>query len=326
MSQACAVHFVAKERAELVAEAHRDQPLGPHEISGQTLVSLISPGTELSWGYTGDKFPIGSGYAALFQVEAMGSEVTDVKVGDRGICLGNHRSDQRVERDRMVLVPEGLDPMQAVFARLMVVSMATLTTTTARPPGRVLVTGLGAVGHIAAQNFAGAGYEVWACDPDAGRREMALRAGIQTVVAKVPVEDQAWAGKIDLVVECSGHEGAVLDGCKVVRTGGEVVLLGVPWKRKSEVYAFDVLHAVFHRYAVLRSGWEWELPWNETDYRIGSTVGNITGAIRWLAEGRVKVAGIYVVLSPRECQRAYQELLTQKPGKLTTVLDWRLLK
>src|SRR5947209_1491064 len=83
--------------------------------------------------------------------------------------------DERAARERALPVPEGLAPEHAVFARLMGVSMSTLTTTRARPPAKVLVTGLGLVGHLAAKIFAACGYEVTACDPSPVRREFAER-------------------------------------------------------------------------------------------------------------------------------------------------------
>ena len=205
-------------------------PLGPKEVAGHTLATVISAGTELAWNYTGKDFPSRPGYAAVFRVEQVGTEVTDLKPGDLVFCMGRHQSYQRMARPNVVPVPKGLSAEAAVFARMMGISMSTLTTTTARPPGKVLVTGLGLVGHLAAQIFAGCGYEVIACDPVPARRQIAEQMGLRTMPS-VPVDDPDHRGQVDLVVECSGHEQAVLDACKVVRKRGEVVMVGVPWKR-----------------------------------------------------------------------------------------------
>ncbi len=132
-----------------------------------------------------------------------------------------------------------------MFCRLMGVSWTTLVTTTARPPDPVVVTGLGPVGNLAAQIFQAAGYAVTAVDPVASRRTLAKQVGLTDVQETVP------AIEVALAVECSGHEQAVLDCCQHVRKRGEVVLVGVPWRKRSELSAFDLLHAVFHRYAVL---------------------------------------------------------------------------
>lgn len=315
------VVITAPQQAELLPIDLDTSPLGPHEVVGHTIATVISAGTELAWAYTGSSYPAYPGYAAVFRVEEVGAEVTDLQPGDLAFCMGKHQSLQRMARPNVVPVPKGLTAETAVFARMMGISMSTLTTTTARPPGKVLVTGQGLVGHLAAQIFAGCGYDVIACDPFPARRRIAEQMGLRALPA-VPLEDPAWSGQVDLVVECSGHEQAVLDACKVVRKRGEVVLVGVPWQRMADMQAHDLLHAIFHKYVVLRSGWEWEVPHHATDFTVGSLFGQFEGAIRWLCEGRVKVDGLYEKVSPRDCQRAYQALLHKTAEKLAIVFDW----
>jgi threonine dehydrogenase-like Zn-dependent dehydrogenase len=139
----------------------------------------------------------------------------------------------------------------------------------------------------------------------------------------VPVEDQEYAGQVELVIDCSGHEGAVLDGCRVVRKRGEVVLIGAPWQRKTDHVAHELLHLIFHRYVTLRSGWEWELPLHPTDFRTNSIYGNMAAALRWLAEGRVRVEGLFTLVHPRDAQQAYQDLLHQRTERPAVVFNWR---
>ncbi len=315
------VTFTGRERADLVAVERDSTPLTPTEVAGRTLVSLISAGTELA-GYRGLLDMPHPGYAAVFEVEGVGRDVDDVRVGERAFCMGPHRSSQRVRRDEMLPLPPGLASEEAVFARLMGVTMSTLTTTAARPPAQVLVTGLGLVGHLAARIFALCGYDVIGCDPLEGRRALLTQAGLKRVVAAPPLDDPRVAGHVALVVECSGHEQAALDGCAVVRKRGEVVLVGVPWAPRTELSAHDLLHAVFHNYVVLRSGWEWELPRRPTDNGDASIFGNLTAALRWLAEGRIAVDDLYTTVSPQEAQRAYQDLLHNRIARLGLVFDW----
>ena len=56
-------------------------------------------------------------------------------------------------------------------------------------------------------------------------------------------------------------------------------MVGVPWARRTDLTAHQVLDAIFHRYAVVRSGWEWEVPRRPEEFRTGSILGNITGAL-----------------------------------------------
>ena len=66
--------------------------------------------------------------------------------------------------------------------------------------------------------------------------------------------------------------------------------MGVPWTRQTELTAHDVLSEVFHRYVVLRSGWEWEIPRHAADFRPHGIYGNFRTALRWLSESLVKRA------------------------------------
>ena len=326
MSHSVNQHFevviTSRERAELLPVEVDVESVAPGHVAGSTLASLISAGTELSYAYQSEKFPMYPGYAAVFRVEKIGEGVENFQIGDVVLAMGNHRSFQHHPAADVWKSPAGLSPSDAAFARLMGVSMSTLTTTTARPPERVVVTGLGPVGHLAAQIFQACGYTVLGFDPDATRRELATRGGIANVSASLPLEDAEWADKTALVLECSGHEQATLDACRLVRKRGEVALIGVPWRRRTELYAHELLHAVFHRYVVLRSGWEWEVPLGETEFRVGSISANIEGALRWLRSGEVKVSGLYTTVNPRDCQQAYQALLSAQEKSLAIVFDW----
>jgi threonine dehydrogenase-like Zn-dependent dehydrogenase len=182
--------------------------------------------------------------------------------------------------------------------------------------------GLGPVGHLGAQLFRACGYTVFAVDPVESRRALLAAKGIPAFAA-VPLEDKAVAGDISLALECSGHEQAVLDACKAVRKRGEVVMVGVPRVRRTQVYAFDVLAAVFRGYVTLRSGWEWEIARHPADFRVGSVFGNMAGAIRWLAEGRLNLDNLYALARPSDAQKIYQDLLNHRSPAPSMLFDWR---
>jgi len=323
MGKDYAVMITGQEQAELQEVERDSRPLASNEVAGRTVATLISAGTELASAYTAeDGFPRGAGYSAVFEVEAVGNEVKNIKEGDLVFGMGNHRSYQRTNGGDVLPLPEGLKPETALFARMMGVSMSTLTTTTARPPEMVIVTGLGVVGNLAAQNFARCGYDVMACEPIERRRKIAEECGLEKVLSAVPVDDPAIAGKVGLVMDCSGHEQAALDACNVIRKRGEVVLIATPWRRYTDMYAHTILHAIFHKYVVMRTGWEWEVPRQPTDFRTNSIHGHLAAALKWLAEGLIKVDALYTTMSPREAQKAYQNLLHKKSEGLTHVFDW----
>lgn len=320
-----AFRIPAPGRIDLAEVADPPSPLPDDHVQGTMLASAVSPGTELAcaWARQDPAKPAsGTGYAAVFRVDRAGP-ASGCAVGEVRFAMHNHAAQVRCPGPATIPVPEGVAPADAVLARLVGVSWSTLTTTAARPPERVAVTGLGIIGNLAAQLFHAAGYRVLACDPVAGRRRHLEGLGIE-VLERLPLDDPAYAD-ISLAVECSGHEAAALDACRLVRKGGEVALVGVPWKRRADLQAFDILHAVFHRYVRLRSGWEWEIPRDPADFRHGSIRGNTAAAMRWLGSGRLRGAGIVRRAAPRDCQQVYADLAAQRGDALTAVFDWSLL-
>jgi threonine dehydrogenase-like Zn-dependent dehydrogenase len=211
--------------------------------------------------------------------------------------------------------------------------MTTLMTTTARPGDVVVITGAGPVGFLAAQLFRLSGYDVSVVDPDPLRRRQVQSAGIEQVFASMPFENPRLAGKAALVVDCSGHEGAVLDGCRIARPHGEVVLVGVPWQRLTDLHAHDVIHAVFNNFVHLRSGWEWEVPILSRDFKWEellegynnqpqSIFSGFAKILAWLADGRIETGGLIRAISPVNPGAAYEALKARKFEEPFVVFDW----
>jgi threonine dehydrogenase-like Zn-dependent dehydrogenase len=318
-----AITFTAREQAELLPAPDQTLEPGPNEIAGRTLVTLASPGTELNGAYLGQNFPRYPGYAAIFAVERVGAEVEGVEVGELRFCMGKHCSYQCFPVVETVAVPAGLAPERAVFTRLMGVTMATLSTTQVRPPGLVMVTGLGPVGNLGAQIFQSCGYEVFVVDPDPTRQELAQHVGLNRVYANVPIDDPAIAKQVALQLECSGHEQAAVDGCQVLQPYGELSQIGAPWAQRNDATAHEILRLIFFKYLTVRSGWEWQLPNHPTPFRRGSIFEYYAAGLRWLHEGRVKVDGLYDLMNPQQAQQAYQDIRHRRLTSLAPMFDWR---
>lgn len=317
-----AIQFDESGQAVLVPVEVPTAP-GAGELIGTTVTSLISPGTELAVAANSLGQRVRStGYAAIFRVDTVGEGVENFTPGDIAFGMGPHRTFQQCAAADAIALPDGLAFETAPFCRLMGVSMSTLTTTTARPRERVLVTGLGIVGLLAAQVFQLCGYEVAACDPVESRRELAAAAGVRHLFPATPSDQPEWRKNVALALECSGHEQAALEACHIVRRGGEVVLVGVPWRRRTEFYAHDILNTVFHNYVHLRSGWEWQLPRQPREFSHNSIRENLQAALQWLAEGRMATSHLHDTRSPSECSAVYNELAGGSE-RLTTLFDWR---
>jgi threonine dehydrogenase-like Zn-dependent dehydrogenase len=312
-----AVHLIESDEA--------DATLDPGHLRGRTIVSLASPGTESQltrW------WPAGSvlGYSCVFEVTECGADVTDFVPGDLVWSFGGHSDTQHHPAGGVFRLPEGLAPEVAVLCRFLGVSWTTLSTTPARPPAPVLVTGLGIVGHFAAQLFAAAGYRVTAVDPDARRRELALAAGLPDVRPEVaPPAFERFADQLSgdyaLALECSGHEAAALDAARATRYGGEVVLIGAPWQRRTDLFLHDLLDVVFHHFVTVRSGWEGELPGARRPFDRMSMAEVYPAALEWLRQGRIRTEGLAATARPEDAAEVYAGFSSSPT--LSTLFDWR---
>jgi threonine dehydrogenase-like Zn-dependent dehydrogenase len=327
--------IVIPARGTFALQGYQDAPLAPGEIRGRSICTLVSQGTEIGWA-NGDSFPIRPGYAAVFRVEEIGEGVTGVAQGDLRFAMGYHRATQTHDVRHTLPLPGGMEPGTAVLARLMGVSMTTLMTTRARPGDRVIVTGAGPVGILAAHLFHLSAYRVTVVDPEPTRRSQVQASGIPDVHAAMPLGDPTYQGKVALVVDCSGHEGAALEGCKIVRRMGEVVLVGVPWRKLSDHSAHDVTHAVFFNHVTLRSGWEWELPmhgrsflWEELlegyNNAPHSIFGGFERSLQWLAEGRIPLDGLIHRAVPEDPAAIYAAIMARQIAEPFILLDWEAM-
>lgn len=317
------VKFVKPKTIEIAQEEINLEALKPDGVAGKTLCTLISAGTEINaafldvfdWGY-----PKKAGYAAVFQVEHVGSEVTDIEVGDLVFSMCEHQTYQVCHRRSVIKLPKALQPEHALFARLAGVSMATLSRTSVTPGEKVMVTGLGTVGLMAMFIYSNLGYEVIGVDPDCNRRTTAQDCGFSEVYESVPFDQ--YKKKIGLALECSGNEAAVADLCQVVRPHGEVSLVGVPWKPYTDLKSYPLLHSVFYNYVKLYSGWEMDLPGQCSEFVHESMSKNYLLAMRLMSEGKINLNGLYTVVPYTDAQKAYENILEKREKKIATIFSY----
>jgi L-iditol 2-dehydrogenase len=89
---------------------------------------------------------------------------------------------------------------------------------------RVLVTGAGPIGILAAQcALAFGATEVTVSDVNQQRLEVARRTGATRTLTPQDGLDI----EVDALIECSGHPGAMMDGIKALRPAGVAVLVGM---------------------------------------------------------------------------------------------------
>lgn len=214
--------------------------------------------TYFTVGYIGDWVvdgPIILGHEAAGTVVEIGAQVTDVKVGDRvAIEPGEPCRDcrdcmagryhlcpdlkflatppydgalvQRIALDERQLfpIPDSMSFEEAALCEPLSVGIWACHRAGLEPGDRVLVTGAGPVGLLAAQVARAFGAaDVVLVDVADFRLELAHRLGFETERS-----GEGTTRDFDVLLECSGAPGVLADGLWRLRTNGRAAMVGMP--------------------------------------------------------------------------------------------------
>lgn len=342
------VSFVAPNQAVLAEEDVSAADLKPGEALVRAEYSIVSSGTEGA-GFTdlvaemprvtrlsspALAYPRRTGYGHLGEVVAVGPDAEGVAVGDRVLTFSRHASIAIANVARFALpVPRNLDGRRAVATRMAGVAITALRSSSVQPGARVVVIGLGLVGNFAAQLFQLAGARVLGIDVSAKRLAVARDCGIRDVLDGGSGDPIAavrdWSGDGDgaeIVVEAIGRSDLVMQAVEMTRRHGETIMLGSPRARLTA----DVtpLLTRIHLLAIrLIGALEWTYPIPASTERARFTIEqNYRQILEWIGDGRLVVGPLIShVLSPAQCQRAYDGLTNHRDEYTAVVFDWRHL-
>jgi L-iditol 2-dehydrogenase len=255
---------VLRGTKDLVVEERPEPVPGPHEV----LVRVSSVGVCGSDVHYYEHGRIGSyvvdeplvlGHEAAGEVVALGESVTRLRVGQRvsvepGVpdfscrqCLagrynlcegmqfyatppvdGAFAELVTVHEQFAHPVPDTLTDDAAALLEPLSVGLWACRKAAVGPGARVLVTGAGPVGLVAAQAALALGAaSVAVTDVNPHRLALALELGVtETVdVSETPVS--ASGREVDVLLECSGHPAATADAIRAVAPAGTIVLVGM---------------------------------------------------------------------------------------------------
>lgn len=310
---------------------------GEHSIvssgtEGATYTDLVSQMLNLQNLQRG--WPRRTGYGHLGRVVATGPGVTNVKEGDRILTFSNHGSHTRANVGRFALhVSDGVTGQRAVATRMAGVSATALRSSSVQPGDRVAIIGLGLVGNFAAQLFQLAGARVLGLDVAPRRLEIARACGIHEVANATDGDPVArvreWSGDdqgVEIAIDAIGHAPIVAQAVDMTRRHGEVILLGSPRAHHST----DVTPMLtrIHLLAIRMIGaLEWTYPIPASTERSRFTIErNYKQILEWIIAGRLIADPLIShVMSPRDCQVAYDGLTNKKDEYTAVIFDWSLL-
>jgi 2-desacetyl-2-hydroxyethyl bacteriochlorophyllide A dehydrogenase len=251
------VQFTSPRHVEVVDQPHVD--LRPGQVRIRTSYSGISAGTELTayrgtnpylnrdWdpdlrlfveGTSGLRYPVaGLGYSEVGEVVEVLAEdphAEDPRLGDHVWGIWGHRGEAvlPIEKVRGCVVPPGLDPIAATFARVGAVALNGVLAADIHLSEVVAIFGQGVLGLLATRLAQLSGATVVAVDTLPARLEKAKEYGAAHIVDAAATDVALalrglTAGRgADVAIEISGHYPALHDAIRAVAVDGRVVASG----------------------------------------------------------------------------------------------------
>lgn len=257
---------VLRAAGDLAVEERPEPEPGPHEV----LVKVASVGVCGSDVHYFEHGRIGSyiveeplvlGHEASGEVVAVGSSVSRLSVGQRvsiepgvpdfeceqclagryNLCVGMRFyatppidgafAEQVTAHEQFAHpVPDSLSDDAAALLEPLSVGLWACRKGGVGAGSRVLVTGAGPVGLVAAQAALALGAAcVTVTDVNPHRLALALELGVTSAldVSSVSASEQLAGSGVDVLLECSGHPAATADAIRAVARAGTVVLVGM---------------------------------------------------------------------------------------------------
>lgn len=249
MTEASSVWFAGPRQVEIRHE--EVAPPGPGEVLVESVVSLVSAGTEMlvyrgetasEEEYALDRpgragafpFPVKYGYQVVGRVAAAGPGAP-LAEGQLVFARHPHQDVFTIPavpvggQDYVFPVPAGHSAEQAVFSNLMGVAVVAMLDSPVRVGENVAVSGLGIVGRFIAELCRRTARRLILIEPMAGRRALAADIGAEAVVA--PADAAAAIGDLtegrgaDMHFEVSGAPAALQAALATTAKEGRVTVV-----------------------------------------------------------------------------------------------------
>jgi 2-desacetyl-2-hydroxyethyl bacteriochlorophyllide A dehydrogenase len=322
---ATAIVFPAVNEVELVR--HEVCDLQPDEILVATEYSGISQGTEI-WALQGRRpeltYPTVPGYQAVGKIVRLGSEVSDLAIGERVLFTSSRLPDSypktwmaahvshavvqaRLDETVYRLDP-AINPIAASIAALPAVSLRGIGMVNITPGDCVVVTGLGLIGQSSVQLANAAGAIVIAVDLDANRRAKALACGAALALDPKTENIGAMVRSIrsagaDLVIETTGRSQALGECIDLLRWEGQILLQG--WYPDPVTFDFHHAHG------------------KKPTIAITCGIGSIPETLHLMKHEKLAIRELITHVVPvTQAPEIYNRLAARDPDILGVVFDW----
>ncbi len=310
---------------------------GPHDVIIQNMYSHLSAGTEMACvSGIEDWFNIPDvpGYTAVGKVLKKGAEVKHVEAGDVVFTYGPHAGIFRIDvTDRWhgvcVKVPDGLDPAIAAFTHMGVIAMTALRKSDIELGDFVAVSGMGAIGNLAAQFAQFQGARVIGIDINQSRLDMAEKSGVGVTIhsAKEDIGEMlrliTGGEMISTWIDATGQSAVVNESMHHIASNGEMILLGSP-RAAYETNLTPFLQKIHLLDGItVKGALEFLLPTHRNEFTKHSIEKNASLIMELMRQEVLQIAPIFSHrMDPADASTAYHGLKNDPDNYIGVVFDW----
>ncbi len=295
---------------------------GPGEILVESLLTLVSPGTERAI-YLGMRnvpatYPHVPGYCQVGKVAAVGP-AAGVQPGEVVATSGAHASVHLCAAGRALVVPTGLAVKSAVAMQVGAIALQGVRKAAIQPGEVVAVLGCGLIGQLAAQLARLAGGDVVSVARSPERLAVATACGIERVLDARHEAGQLGAVHADVVIDATGQAAAFHDACSAAREGARLVLLG---SNRSDTPGVD-LQAWQRRRLVIIGAHFSTTPQTDASPCAWTWRRECEAFLGLAAAGRLHLGPLVTRTStPGEAAAVYRDLAQVGDKSVAVIFDW----
>ena len=300
--------------------------------------SMISAGTELSRAFAikkGFKYPVRPGYCMVGTILEKGKDL-NLEIGDKVFSGSNHASITRfansgkTQGGSIFKLPDGIDLKDATAINLCLIAIQGVNLSEVKLGDTVAIFGLGNIGIIAGLMYQKLGCKVIGFDPVEERCKLAKDMGIENVSSNLNqlqvVSDYTNGKGADICVDVTGFSPAIITAIGCAKKYGQVVLLGSP----RQAYECDVtpaLNAIHMKNLKVIGAFNETCPVESVEGSDSSVHKNFDTVCKMIMNKDIDVSKLISrVIDPRDCEKAYYDLMYNKNEVNCIVYDWKLLE
>ncbi len=322
--------LVFPEKQQVDIETFDLPEIGGDDVRMCVRISLMSTGTEATVfnrlfdaGTHWDrwvKYPFFPGYAAVGVVEAVGAQVTTLKVGDRVACRGNHASHITKKAEDFFPIPDALPWEEAVWFSLAKIAFHGANAADYKLGDSALIIGAGPIGQMSIRWARAVGCTtIIAVDTIEDRLNLATAGGATACIAESigAARDAVLAangGALPrVVIDSTGNAAVFSAALGIAAQFGRVVVLGDTGQPTRQALTNDVI-----RRGLTIVG--------AHDNHNNAEHNNATISKRFFTlatTGRFPLAGLNThTFLPQDCKTAYATANRQRSQTMGILFDW----